>query len=262
MPIEVMGIDPRPIARIPFAMAAVGGGAVERFLEVRVSDAVGLPLGIDGVLVAGDLQGRGRPVSGSEAPRRLLGEALAEWLGEFIEGDGGLERKRVGVVLGGDLFARPGSDRRGGSGDVRAVWRAFANQSAWVAGVAGNHDRFGPGWPEADFRAFGEQRGVHVLDGDVVELSGVRIAGLSGVVGNPRRPFRRAREVFEAEVARLAGMTRMCWCCMRAPTWMVWHCGGMLAYGWSSSGRAPCWWCVGTCSDLGRSRSCQMALRF
>ena len=35
-------------------------------------------------------------------------------------------------------------DKRGGSGDVTGVWLAFADIFQWVAGVAGNHDTFGP----------------------------------------------------------------------------------------------------------------------
>ena len=206
MPIEVVGFDPAPLVRISFEVAAAGDGVAERLVEVRAALVAGLPGELDGLLVAADLQGRERPSSGS-GPGRLVGLVLADWLSEFIRGESGLECERVGVLLAGDLCARPELDRRGASGDVREVWRAFADQAAWVAGVAGNHDRFGQGWPLEDLRAFGEESGINVLDGDVVELSGVRVAGLSGVVGNPRRPFRRTRERFEAEVARLAGKT-------------------------------------------------------
>lgn len=206
MPIEVVGFDPALLGRIPFEVAAVGGGVIERLLEVWPAEVVGLPADLDGLLVAADLQGRERPSSGS-GPGRLVGLVLADWLSEFIRGESGLERERVGVLLAGDLYAWPELDRRGASGDVREVWRAFADEVAWVAGVAGNHDKFGQGWPPTAFGAFGEEPGINVLDGDVVEWSGVRVAGLSGVVGNPRRPFRRTRQAFEAEAARLAGMT-------------------------------------------------------
>lgn len=87
---------------------------------------------------------------------------------------------RVGVILAGDLFARPGLDRRGGSGDVRAVWLALARRCRWVAGVAGNHDLFGPKPSVPDFQVFCQSPGVHFLDGDVAELEGLRIGGLSG----------------------------------------------------------------------------------
>ena len=49
----------------------------------------------------------------------------------------------IGVLLAGDLYTVPALDRRGGSGDVTAVWRAFGDEFSWVVGVAGNHDTFG-----------------------------------------------------------------------------------------------------------------------
>ena len=49
----------------------------------------------------------------------------------------------MGLLLCGDLYVRPALDARGGLGDVRPVWRAFARHFRWVAGVPGNHDAFG-----------------------------------------------------------------------------------------------------------------------
>jgi hypothetical protein len=62
--------------------------------------------------------------------------------------------------------------------------------------VAGNHDLFGPLLSGPDFDRFRDESDIHFLDGDVVELDGLRIAGISGILGNPRRPWRRAETSF------------------------------------------------------------------
>jgi 3',5'-cyclic-AMP phosphodiesterase len=36
---------------------------------------------------------------------------------------------------------------------------------------------------------------VHVLDGDVVELAGLRIGGVGGIIGNKQKPGRRTEDV-------------------------------------------------------------------
>ena len=99
-------------------------------------------------------------------------------------------------MLAGDLFARPGLDRRGGSGDVRSVRRAFARRCRWVAGVAGNHDLFFEEPNVGEFEQFCEEPGVNFLDGRVVELDGLRIGGVSGIIGTRGRLFRREEEAY------------------------------------------------------------------
>ncbi len=46
----------------------------------------------------------------------------------------------VAALLAGDFYTVPALDKRGGTGDVTDVWRAFGECFAWVAG---NHDLFG-----------------------------------------------------------------------------------------------------------------------
>ena len=106
---------------------------------------------------------------------------------------------QVGVLLAGDFYTVPGLDKRGGTGDVRSVWQAFADAFDWVAGVAGNHDLFGETATRPNFA-----HPTYFLDGDCVEVAGLSVAGLSGIPGNPRRPWRRPEDDFIELVEELA----------------------------------------------------------
>ena len=76
--------------------------------------------------------------------------------------------------------------------DVTDVWMAFGREFAWVAGVPGNHDMFG-----ANVHPSPPLSGnLHYLDNGHVSLDGLRIVGLGGIIGNPRRPHRRSDEDF------------------------------------------------------------------
>jgi len=197
-------------------------------LSLIAASAADLPDEVEAILVTGDLQGR-EPRTAARPTGRLLGEALAERL-ETLAAEGSVPPlDRTGVILVGDFYTGPAMDRRGTSGDVRSVWRGFADRCRWVTGVAGNHDMFGSDWSDQHVRAFADQPGIHLLDGDCVELDGLRIAGISGIVGNPRRPLRRSEDQFVAEIDRLAAL---------APDILVMHDGpdipGMAAKGWPS----------------------------
>jgi len=197
---RIKEIDHNPFHSIDFEEVATGHKRVTTTLPLTRAVCEDLPDGVEVIVTAADLQGR-ELITGRDCPPRLLGEVLADELAVLSE-LGELPRlDKIGVILAGDLFARPELDRRGGSGDVRQVWNAFACRFRWVVGVAGNHDVFGPGWSIPHFEAFMKTPGVYFLDGDVVFVDGLTIAGVSGVVGNPRRPFRRSEEDLLAAVA-------------------------------------------------------------
>jgi hypothetical protein len=86
------------------------------------------------------------------------------------------------VLLAGDFYSVPDANKRGGYGDVTPVWQAFGERFAWTAGVAGNHD---------DVDGAVLLHGVHILDGDVVELEELRIGGVGLICGNPDKCGRR-----------------------------------------------------------------------
>lgn len=150
----------------------------------------------DALILASDLQGT---LPGEDDPL-LLGCALADYLPLVFEVYfPEIELDRVGVLLCGDLYARP--DRRGGLGDVRHVWRAFNERFAFVAGVAGNHDSFGdPG----GFAAFQREAGIYFLDGNIRKIGGMQIGGISGVIGQPGKPNRVDEQDFLNKLKRLA----------------------------------------------------------
>lgn len=147
-----------------------------------------LPEGLSAVVVTADLQGRECPAEVGGAPGRLLGEALPQMLlAEVLPALECVDPNRVAAFLAGDFYSVPLLDKRGGTGDVSGVWYAFDDTFAWGVGVAGNHDLFGSAWKPAPnlFSKF------HYLDGHIVEISGLRIGGLGGIIGNPARPQRR-----------------------------------------------------------------------
>lgn len=199
--VQIMNLEERPVLQIPFLNAGRrAGGFYEDILPVHVGRVTQLPDDVDAILVTADLQGRERFEEAAGGPPRLLGEVLParfaeRWLPELDMPP----PDRIGVVLAGDFYTVPNLDRRGGTGDVTAVWRAFADHFAWVIGVAGNHDTFGP---QDDVRPrFGGS--MFYLDGDRVRVGGMQFAGVGGIIGNPRRVHRRSEVDYEGVLTSL-----------------------------------------------------------
>jgi hypothetical protein len=189
--VRILQLSEQPIYELPYTNAASGGGVESRALPVLVGTIDALPGDLSGLLVASDLQGVAPSVDRGGA-LALLGEVLAQELPRMEDLDVIPPSGQIGALLAGDLFAAPGGDRRGATGDVRPVWSAFARQVRWVAGVAGNHDLFGS---ERERERF-VRSGAHLLDGRVVEIDGLRIGGVCGIVGNPNKPGRRDAGTF------------------------------------------------------------------
>ncbi|MCA9661183.1 MAG: metallophosphoesterase [Myxococcales bacterium] len=197
---RIAALDDAPIHALEFLDAAPGGGTKRRSLPFLRGAVEGLPAELDALIVTGDLQGRALPSPGTDAdaPLRLVGEAVADELLALSELELIPPLARAGVILAGDLFAAPDAAKMGATGDVRSVWRALRRSGVrWVAGVAGNHDLFGGDEGLAGLRA---EEGIHVLDGDRVHVDGLRIAGVSGITGNKRKPNRRPADAFVAAV--------------------------------------------------------------
>lgn len=187
--IVITHIEDRPFHQIPYAYPERGGRVASGLFPLYRGGCKGLPEGLSALVAASDLQGREPPWLAIGGAGRLLGEVMVEELLMLSEMEEMPRPESVGIVLAGDLFVVPDLGRRGGHGDVRPVWEAFRQGFRWVTGVAGNHDRFGD--TVEDLIAFGERPGIVFLDGETREVDGLRLGGVSGVIGNPSRVFRR-----------------------------------------------------------------------
>ncbi|MDP6943898.1 MAG: metallophosphoesterase, partial [Myxococcota bacterium] len=185
---RVIALEETPIHQVSYRTVGAGGRVAFRSAPVVTGWVDALPGALQALVVTSDLQGVS-PVDSDDEPPALAGVLAAEDLGLLCACDELPPAEATGVLLAGDLYARPQLDRRGGRGDSRPVWRAFAERFRWVAGVPGNHDGYGATVEEV--RAFQSEPGIHLLDGDTVHLDGLDIAGVGGIVGNPRRDHRR-----------------------------------------------------------------------
>jgi Icc-related predicted phosphoesterase len=192
--IQIEGFDDELVGELRYLNArARGGTEVARLPIVRA--AVGaLGEELDAIVACSDLQGI---VRGAGGAAELLGVEVAAVL-EELAFDGVLPpAARTGVILAGDLFSVPAANKRGGYGAVADVWRAFAERFAWVAGVAGNHDDVSGVTELAEAGAR-----VHLLDGDVALVDGLRIGGVGGIIGSKPKPGRRIEEAQLALIDR------------------------------------------------------------
>ena len=189
---RILSVNEHLITEVPFLNAGRGPGRfyVDK-LPVHEAFVDRLPDGVCAIVVTADLQGR-ECFNKKRDPRppRLLGEVLPRQLVDEILPDLSLPKGRLGALLGGDFYTVPALDKRGGSGDVSEVWRAFGDKFDWVAGVAGNHDTFGDNRKAIPNFA----SNLHYLDEDRVSLEGLQVGGVSGVIGNPKRLQRRTEE--------------------------------------------------------------------
>jgi Icc-related predicted phosphoesterase len=197
---RIVDLNPLPIAVLPFLNAGRGaGGYYEDRLPAFEARVDRLPPGVAAIVATSDLQGRERFEDSAGGALRLLGEVRPRLLQEEILPKLDLPTGRIGVLLAGDFYTVPALDRRGGTGDVTSVWEAFGEWFDWVAGVPGNHDAFGPRLePRARF-----QENLHFLDAELVEIEGLRIAGLGGIIGNPAKLHRREQMDYLAELELL-----------------------------------------------------------
>lgn len=189
---RILSLNSELLLEIPFLNA---GRAAGNFYEDRLPVHLGfvdkLPEGIEAIIATADLQGRERfQDRKSDGPLRLLGEALAERLEiELLPRFDLPSPREMGVLLAGDFYTVPALDKRGGTGDVTAVWEAFADRFAFVAGVPGNHDTFGSSL--APPKHLANRRTVHYLDGDIADVYSLTVAGIGGIIGSPNKPHRR-----------------------------------------------------------------------
>lgn len=195
--VKILHLNNRPLHEFEYHYSAPGGRLRLSAFPLLHGAVDVLPGGVRGLLITSDLQGFDWKGPGG-APR-LLGEIVRDEVCALGEGGYTPNPADVGVILCGDLFSGYTADDRGATGDVETIWEGFAERFRWVAGVAGNHDEF----PAEPRKLFAANHKIHFLDGDEANVDGLRIGGISGVMGNPRKPFRRESEDYVELLQRL-----------------------------------------------------------
>lgn len=200
---KIIKLEPQPIAQFPFLNA--GRRANDFFVDqLPVYKAIvdGFPNSLEAIIATADLQGLESVPAAPSRPLRLLGQVLPKLLEDVLDGLGINSGDRVASMLAGDFYTYPDLHGRGGTGDVMRVWESFAANYQWVYGVAGNHDLFGD---QISYKPKWNGPRIHLLDGDRTELDGLKIAGISGVIGNPRKNFRRTHQDYIESLELLLG---------------------------------------------------------
>jgi len=192
MKITIDNISHVPLHCIDYKNVSREKKLVTEVLELKSVFVKDLPENLDAIIITGDLQGR---VPGSSDRKTifesnpLLGLVLADEISILQEMRELPPKEKTGVILTGDFYTDPDLKRRGITGDVSGVWEAFTEISRWVVGIAGNHDVFSEKWKE--WREVEVPNPIKAIDGDIVRIDSLQIAGISGIIGNPRRPFRK-----------------------------------------------------------------------
>lgn len=176
-------IDTYSSHSIRYQAAPLGGGTTTYELPIAVGSARGLHANVAAIVLTADLQGEVDVAAGNTS-RQLLGETLANELAAMSAAGVIPPAEDTGVILAGDFYSDAQGRGRGACGDVRPVWNAFREKFKWVVGVAGNHDEFGPYGEMAHSHA---TDGADLLDGSFVDVDGLRIAGVGGIIGSPPR---------------------------------------------------------------------------
>ena len=181
--------------RIDYRCAAPRGVCRVRTLPVLRGKVNALPEPLLGLVLTSDLQGMALDVSDD----RLLGEVVAEELELLCDGGELPPRRPGGGAARGDFYANPEADQLGVSGDAWPVWMAFHARFRWVCGVAGNHDRFGNGVSPV---ASALRDGMYFIDAGQVELDGLKVGGVGGIIGKEARPQRHSEDTQRERLRR------------------------------------------------------------
>jgi Icc-related predicted phosphoesterase len=184
---KILSIDEQPFHDLEYRSS--GRGGIERrvilpFHRVKVDK---LPEGLQSFIAVSDLQGREK----DKDTNRLAGQAVVDELLLLQELDE-IPKIRM-ILLAGDLFDYPECHKLGGTGDVTAVWNDFAKNIDFVVGVHGNHDIV------QDTKLLPNTK---ILDGDIEEVEGIQIGGVSGIVGRADRNQRKTDTAFKVALKR------------------------------------------------------------
>jgi len=188
--LRITKIEPEPFHTLGYRTAGPKGKPIHVQLPFHRAEAEGLPSSVQALVLTSDLQGR---ETGSQ--NRLLGCALADEL-VVLHNKGIIPRPNL-IALCGDLYEYPDCHKRGGTGPVDEVFFALGGVCDQVVGVLGNHD-------ELARRDTVHAPNISILDGTRDSVLGLRIGGLSGIIGDPKRHLRRSEDDF---LKRLESLT-------------------------------------------------------
>ena len=176
----ITDIEKEPIESIPFL--TIPQNSIEPFefnLPIYKGKINGLPKNIDAIIVTSDLQG----VVNLKEEHTLLGEVLAEHLKLIFDiYFPTIDKEKTIVFLCGDLYAD--LIKRGQSGNPINVWKKFASIFGWTIGIAGNHDKFD------NIDDLMIIKNIKFLKNEIFEIDGLKIGGLSGIIGRSDKNFR------------------------------------------------------------------------
>lgn len=192
--IKIIHIENEPIEHIEYLTIPQGQIEAQSFqLPIYMGYVQGLSQQIDSLVVTSDLQGICRTVIDDQ----LLGVTLAEFLPLIYElYFPQLKMSRSIAFLCGDLYTN--LDKRGASGNPILVWQAFAEQFQQVIGIAGNHDVFGQ-----DLEKINQIERVTFIENGIVNIYGIKIAGLSGIIGRADKNFRMSEIEYSQALKKL-----------------------------------------------------------
>ena len=160
-----------------------------------------LPSGLDAIIISSDFQAYDSSEK-SVTDRSLMGLVIAEEIKSLSDRNLLPNAEKTGIILAGDFYADPFLEKRGGAGDVQEVWKSFGGNFKWTVGVAGNHDRFDGEFKVPHYMTYLSNPAV--LDGQLCEKDGLAIGGISGIIGNPNKPWRRTEQDFMQLMTDLA----------------------------------------------------------
>ncbi len=178
----------RDLMVIPCSEVGRGStGPLRTDFVIHRVDAI-IPDAFDAIVILGDMQAMDSHFIPVE-DRTLLGVCVAHELGTYCGLGLWPSPERVLICLTGDLFTVASLDKRGGTGDVISVYRAFAKYFPHVVAVAGNHDLFGEGTSIAT----AEKTGVRVLNGTQIQFGEFTVGGICGIAGDNGKVWRNTK---------------------------------------------------------------------
>ena len=185
--VRVLSVEPQAMHEIAYRCTGTGKVCRVRTLTVLRGQVDVLPAPLQGLILTSDLQGMGL----ENDDTGLLGEVLAEELADLSDQRLLPPRSAMGDLFAGDLYSTPEATGWGVSGDVWPVCGPLENGSAGCAVFTATTIGLEQASLPSGALLFLES-GLHFLDADQIELDGLHVTGVGGIIGKPGRAQRHA----------------------------------------------------------------------